>query len=137
MAVVDAVTHAVTSTIALMPASPAGGATVAPASPTAVPEMPPRPMGILLSPDRAKFYVSNGRGRSVSEIDAATKQLLRTFPAIGTRPWGIAISSDGRTVYTANGPGGDVSFVDSASGKVTKSVALGGSPWGVVVIPAS
>jgi len=51
---------------------------------------------------------------------------------VGMRPWGIAVASDGKRVFTANGPSDDISIIDLASGKVDKSVAIGGSPWGVV-----
>ncbi len=57
------------------------------------------------------------------------------FDTVGARPWGIAVSPDGKTLYTANGPSGDVSFVDAETGAVSKKVAIGGSPWGVAVIP--
>ena len=77
--------------------------------------------------------MSNGRGRSVSVIDVATRQVTRTFADVGTRPWGIGISPDGQSVYTANGPSADVSVIDAASGRVTRRVTLGGSPWGVAV----
>ena len=90
-------------------------------------------MGAVLSPDGRELFVSNGRGRSVSVIDVATRQVTRTFADVGTRPWGIGISPDGQSVYTANGPSADLSVIDAASGRVTRRIALGGSPWGVAV----
>lgn len=119
VSVVDAAARTVAATIALGEAA-AGQA-------------PPRPMGAVLSPDGRELFVSNGRGRSVSVIDVAARTLLRTLPDVGMRPWGIGISGDGRTIYTANGPAGDVSVVDAASGHVHRRIAMGGSPWGVVV----
>ena len=78
----------------------------------------------VLSPDATRLFVSNGRARSVAEIDVAQRSLLRTFDDVGTRPWGIGISPDGRTLFTANGPSGDLSIVDVASGKVERRIAL-------------
>jgi YVTN family beta-propeller protein len=118
VSVVDPATGVVTATIALKGAE--GD------------EYPPRPMGAVLSPDGASVYVSNGRAKSVSVIDAATREVKRMFDDVGVRPWGIAVSPDGRTIFTANGPSGDISVVDVASGTVRRRVALGGSPWGVV-----
>jgi YVTN family beta-propeller protein len=54
---------------------------------------------------------------------------------VGVRPWGIEVSADGKTLFTANGPSGDVSFIDIETGTVTRRVATGGSPWGVVAAP--
>jgi YVTN family beta-propeller protein len=48
------------------------------------------------------------------------------------RPWGIEVASDGKRVFTANGPSDDISIIDLAGGKVDKTVATGGSPWGAV-----
>jgi YVTN family beta-propeller protein len=94
--------------------------------------VPPRPMGAVLSPDGAVVYVSNGRAKSVSVIDAARFEVTRTIEDVGLRPWGIDVGPDGQTLFTANGPSGDVSVVDVASGVVRRRIALGGSPWGVV-----
>lgn len=93
--------------------------------------VPPRPMGAVLSPDGSTVYVSNGRAKSVSVIDATSYEVKRTLDDIGLRPWGIDVSPDGQTIFTANGPSGDISVVDVASGAVRR-IALGGSPWGVV-----
>jgi YVTN family beta-propeller protein len=122
VSVVDPQARQVTATIAL------GGADAG--------AVPPRPMGAVLSPDGRTLYVSNGRGKSVSVIDAAARRVLRTIPDVGVRPWGIAVSADGTKVYTANGPAGDVSVVDVATGAVDRRVQTGGSPWGLAAAPA-
>ncbi|MBA2354208.1 MAG: hypothetical protein H0V80_06010, partial [Acidobacteria bacterium] len=96
----------------------------------------PRPMGLALSPDGRTLFVSNGRGRSVSLIDVASRRLTRSIASVGARPWGIGVSTDGAKLYTANGPSGDVSIVDLATGTVERRVAIGGSPWGLVVSPS-
>ena len=91
-------------------------------------------MGAILSPDGQQLFVSLGRARSVAVIDVAERRLVRTIEDIGARPWGIAVSADGRKLYTANGPSGDVSIIDLATGTVERRVAIGGSPWGVIVV---
>ena len=94
--------------------------------------VPPRPMGVTISPDGSLVFVSLGRAQSIAVIDVKTRKLVRTIDSVGGRPWGIAIGADGKTLYTANGPSGDVSIVDIASGTVTARIATGGSPWGAV-----
>lgn len=93
-----------------------------------------RPMGIA-SVDGKTLYVTTGRYGALLEIDAESGRILRTLPKIGQRPWGLALSADGQKAYTANGPGGDISVIDLKSGHVD-SIAVGGSPWGLVVAPA-
>jgi YVTN family beta-propeller protein len=56
---------------------------------------------------------------------------------IGQRPWGLALSADGTKAYTANGPAGDISVIDLKSGQVDATIAVGGSPWGIVAAAAA
>jgi YVTN family beta-propeller protein len=93
-----------------------------------------RPMGIA-SADGKLIYVTTGHFGALLEIDPDAGRIVRTFPKIGQRPWGLALSHDGQTAYTANGPSGDISIVDLKSGHVSQ-IAVGGSPWGIVVAPA-
>ncbi len=92
-----------------------------------------KPMGIAMSSDASKLYVSTGRGKMVFVIDTATNRPVTSFE-VGQRPWGIALSSDGKTLYTANGPSNDVSVVDLATNTVTRKVPVSAGPWGVLVL---
>ncbi len=93
-----------------------------------------RPMGIVVTPDGKRVYVSNGRGKTVSVIDPATDAVTATVE-VGMRPWGIALSGDGRKLYTANGPGNDVTVIDTETMTVLKRIPAGTIPWGVAVGP--
>jgi YVTN family beta-propeller protein len=95
-----------------------------------------KPMGVVVSPDDKRVYVANGRGGTVSVIDAATNTVTSTV-AVGQRPWGIGITSDGRKLYTANGPSNDVTVIDAASMQVIKKIPAGKIPWGVAISPAA
>jgi len=112
--VIDTVNRKVLKTIAL----PAGS----------------RPMRVRVSPDGAKFYLSNGRAGTVTVFDAKNYELLDTIK-VGTRPWGIAISPDGKFLFAANGPSNDVSVVDLMTNKEVARVKAGTSPWGIAVVP--
>jgi YVTN family beta-propeller protein len=92
-----------------------------------------KPMGLALSLDASKLYVTSGRGHKVFVVDTATNQPTGSFE-VGQRPWGIALSPDGKTLFTANGPSNDVSVVDLATQTVTKKVKTTGGPWGVLVV---
>ena len=92
-----------------------------------------KPMGLALSPDAKKLYVSTGRGRMLFVVDTASNRTLASLD-VGQRPWGLAVSPDGKTLFTANGPSNDVSVVDLASLKVIKKIKVAGTPWGVQII---
>jgi len=95
-----------------------------------------RPMSVALDSRRNRLYLSTGRGGTVAVIDVTgAPKLIKEIP-VGTRPWGIALSADGRYLYSANGPSNDMSIVDTESLATIKRVAVGRSPWGVVVGPA-
>jgi YVTN family beta-propeller protein len=92
-----------------------------------------KPMGLALSLDSAKLYVTTGRGHKVFVVDTASNKSISSFE-VGQRPWGLALSHDGKTLYTANGPSNDVSVVDLATQTVTKKIKTTGGPWGVLVL---
>ena len=94
-----------------------------------------RPMGVVTSPDGSRVYVTNGRGRDVVVIDAATNEAVAEVE-VGDRPWGIGITPDGRYLYTANGPSHDVSVVDTETLEVIARIPAGERPWGIAIVPA-
>jgi YVTN family beta-propeller protein len=92
-----------------------------------------RPMGVVMSPDDSRLYISTGRSRMVLIVDTATDQVVGSVD-VGPRPWGIAVSPDGKTLFTANGPSNDVSVVDIATRQVTKKIPVGEGPWGLAFV---
>jgi lanthanide-dependent methanol dehydrogenase len=95
-----------------------------------------KPMGLCLAPSADRLFVSNGRGGTISVIDLRRARVVQTIREVGTRPWGIATSPDGETLYAADGPSNELVVIDIAAGRVTARIAVGRSPWGVVVGPA-
>jgi len=94
-----------------------------------------RPMALVLDAQRKRLYMSTGRGGTVAVIDVTQAPKLVTEVQVGARPWGIALSRDGKKLYSANGPSNDVSIVDTAALRTIGKVAVGRSPWGVVIGP--
>jgi YVTN family beta-propeller protein len=92
-----------------------------------------KPMGLAITRDGRRLYVSTGRGKMVAVVDTKTEKVLSSFE-VGTRPWGIALSPDEKLLFTANGPSNDVSVVDLATEKIIRRIPVGERPWGVVVI---
>ena len=94
-----------------------------------------RPMGVVVSPDGKRVFVSTGRGGSVIVIDTATNAATGSVK-VGDRPWGIGLSPDGKVLFTANGPSNDISVVDTDTLTVLGTIKAGQRPWGIVVAPA-
>jgi len=94
---------------------------------------PLKPMGLAMTKDGSKLYVSTGRGNKVVVLETATGKVLTSFED-GERPWGIALSPDEKLLFTANGRSNDVSIIDVATQKVLKKVKVGDKPWGVLVL---
>ena len=90
-------------------------------------------MGMAMTRDGSKLYVSTGRSKKVFVLDTATEKIIASFE-VGQRPWGIALSPDESLLFTANGPSNDVSVVDVASRSVIRKVKAGDRPWGVIAV---
>ena len=90
-------------------------------------------MGVVVSPDGGRVYVSTGRGGTVVAIDAV-RGGSRGAATVGERPWGIALSPDGSLLYTANGPSNDVSVVDTETMTVVTTISVGDGPWGIAIV---
>ena len=56
-------------------------------------------LGVAVSPDGRRVYVSNLYGESVSVIDALAMRLVGTPAPAGIGPGGVTVSPDGRLVY--------------------------------------
>jgi len=91
------------------------------------------PMRLALSAKSRTLFVSNGRSIHVIAIDDAKPRLKRTIADAGVTPSGIGVTWAGDKLYTANGSAGDIAIIDTDTGAVSRHIAVGGSPWGIVV----
>ena len=97
------------------------------------------PMGVTVSPDGARTYVTNtkyGDRGTVSVIDTAINKVTATVD-IGYKysPCGIAITQDGKKLYVADRDVKGVSVIDTSTNTVTATVPVGTNPLGVAIIP--
>ena len=92
-----------------------------------------KPMGMVVSNDGAKLFVSTGRGKKVFVVDTTSNKVDTSFE-VGDRPWGIGLSPDGKLLYTANGLSNDISVVDLATNMIVKKIKSDGRPWGIAIV---
>ena len=82
------------------------------------------PVGMALSPNGDRVYVTNANSDTVSVIDTATDTVTKTLnvglmdgggsvPVLGSSPNAITVSPDGRTLYVANASQNAVAVVDA------------------------
>jgi DNA-binding beta-propeller fold protein YncE len=84
--------------------------------------------------DRSRIYTGNIGSNTVSELNVATGELVRTFD-VPAQPEAINVTPDGREVWVGSNATGKVSVVDPRSGTV-KTVAEGFAwPYRVAYTP--
>jgi len=90
------------------------------------------PVGICMSADGKRVYVTLGHANHVAVIDAAQHRVEK-YVLVGKRAWGVALSRDEKTLYVVNGKSDDLSAIDTESLKVKRSVPAGRVPHDVQV----
>ena len=77
--------------------------------------------------DGGRVFVTNEGSDTVSVIDAATNQVIKTVP-VGKRPRGIGISPDGSEVYVAVSGENKIVVLDPASLEIVRGFNSGDDP---------
>jgi PQQ-dependent catabolism-associated beta-propeller protein len=91
-----------------------------------------QPVGAIVDKQNKWALVALGPANRVALINAQSFAVERYF-LVGQRVWNLAFSPDQKRVYTTNGVSNDISIIDLDLMKVTKSIAIGRYPWGLVV----
>ena len=74
-------------------------------------------LGVAVTPDGSKVYVTNNGDGTVSVIATATNTVVGSPITVGNNPFGVAVTPDGSKVYVAN-VGGGVSVIATATNTV-------------------
>lgn len=93
------------------------------------------PEGFDLTPDGAELWAAHSRDGGVSVIDLATKKVVHTFDVGTKRSNRLKITPDGRLALISDLEAGELVVVDVASRSVSKRLALGKMPEGIVTAP--
>ncbi len=93
------------------------------------------PSCVAITPDDAKVYVTNIVSGTVSVINAATRQVVKTIK-VGTEPFGCALTPDGTRLYVANQSSDDVTVIDAVGDFVFKTIPNVGSKPHAIAITA-
>ena len=97
-------------------------------------EIPGNPVGVAVTPDGAKVFVTSSEGKTLSVIDAAQRKLIKTIPLKGG-PFGVAVHPSGSPVYVTDWFEHRVLVVSPGKGGIEAEVSVGNSPSGIAVRP--
>jgi YVTN family beta-propeller protein len=93
------------------------------------------PVGVAITPNGTRAYVTNESSNTVLVIDTATNSVVATIP-VGLAPFGVAITPDGTRAYVANKNSNTVSVIDTATNTVVVTIPVGLTPVAIAITPA-
>lgn len=90
------------------------------------------PIGLLMTRDGKRAYVTMGRANHVAFIDVVSRKITDQV-LVGKRPWSLALNADESRLYVVNGLSDDMTVVDTAKAKALVSIPVGRVPHTVVL----
>ena len=90
------------------------------------------PVGMAITADGGRIFVSLGRANHIAVVDAATRK-VEAYILVGSRAWSVALSHDERTAYVANGLSDDITVIDLGSLAAVESIPVGRTPHTILV----
>ncbi|MBT2700750.1 bifunctional YncE family protein/alkaline phosphatase family protein [Bacillus sp. ISL-40] len=89
------------------------------------------PAGISVSRDGKSLFVANNLNHSVSKIDLATNQIVKTT-AVGKHPYAAVMSNDGKSLYVSNWGESSISVVDPETLTIKGTIPVGLHPNAII-----
>ncbi|MGH9356781.1 MAG: YncE family protein [Terriglobia bacterium] len=84
--------------------------------------------GVALDPELGLGFTSNGEAASVTTFNLKTLKTIRVTHGTGNKPDCIVYDPASRLVFTFNGKSDSSTVIDPATGKIVKTISLGGEP---------
>lgn len=84
--------------------------------------------GVALDPELNRGFASNGKSSTVTIFDLKTLKTIDEVKVTGENPDAILYDPASKKVFAFNGRSANATLVDAATGKVTATLALGGTP---------
>lgn len=98
------------------------------------------PVGVAITPDKNRIYVTNFNSDNVAVIDGdaenTTFNTVLTTVIVGNGPSGVVITPDGSRVYVSNEDADTISVIETATNTVLGSpIAVGSQPGSMAITP--
>lgn len=94
------------------------------------------PAGISTSKDGKSLYVANNLNHSISKIDLASNQIVKTTP-VGKHPYAAVMSQDGGSLYVSNWGESSISVIDPNTLTIKNTISVGLHPNAIIEDPKS
>ncbi|HWH74532.1 MAG TPA: PQQ-dependent catabolism-associated beta-propeller protein [Methylibium sp.] len=91
------------------------------------------PVGITMTKDGKRAFVSLGKANHVAFIDVTARKVTNLV-LVGKRAWNVTLDKAEKQLWVINGMSDDVTVVDVGSAKALKSVPVGRVPYGLVIV---
>lgn len=91
------------------------------------------PVGITMTKDGTRAFVSLGRANHVAFVDVAGRKVT-DLVLVGKRAWNVTLDKAEKQLWVVNGLSDDVTVVDVAGAKAIKSIPVGRVPYGLVIV---
>jgi len=92
------------------------------------------PIGVSVSPDGTRVYVTNQSSGDISVINTATNTVVTTIPTVtGANPTGIVVSPDGNTLYLTNYANNTLIVVNAITNTLITTIPVGANPYGLAI----
>lgn len=91
------------------------------------------PVGITMTKDGKRAFVSLGRANHVAFVDVAARKVT-DLVLVGKRAWNVTLDKAEKQLWVVNGMSDDVTVVDVAAAKAIKSIPVGRVPYGLVIV---
>ena len=91
------------------------------------------PVGIVMSADAKRAFVSLGRANHVAFIDVAARKVTNLVLA-GKRAWNVSLDKAEARLYVVNGLSDDMTVIDVATAKALKTIPVGRVPYQALVV---
>src|SRR5438128_191774 len=90
--------------------------------------------GVAVNPDGSRLYAVNVLGQTLSVVDLAKRQTLRTVP-LAAEPYTCIVAPDGATLFVSLWGGAKVLLLDARTLEPAGEVAVGEHPNAMVLSP--
>ena len=91
------------------------------------------PVGIAMTKDGKRAFVTLGQANQVAFVDVATRQVTNTV-LVGKRAWNVSLNKAEDRLWVVNGLSDDVTVIDVAAAKALKSIPVGRVPYGALLV---
>jgi PQQ-dependent catabolism-associated beta-propeller protein len=91
------------------------------------------PVGITMTKDGKRAFVSLGKANHVAFIDVAGRKVT-DLVLVGKRAWNVTLDKAEARLWVVNGMSDDVTVVDVAGARAVKSIPVGRVPYGLVIV---